>query len=246
MQTGDEKRLMGTTIWRRGIWYFMRTVLIVAAVIALCYCAFVTALRMGNLYILATEGMQLRATCILEDGDREQLRQYFTDDFLASDTALGSRTYQDFTVTNMDYRVEVKGISVWPSSEYATVTVDDRMASLSGDYNGADASVSSLPAWQGARYQLGFARDGDRWRIYQIRLLQATPSGEPAHTPDPNMTPFVAPTRSPVVTPTPTPSSTLTPAPSPTPTAAPTPTPKKKAKSTPKASASPQGTTAAP
>jgi|GEM_PF-115382 len=235
MQTEEKKHLAGTTIWRRGIWYFMRTLLLIAAIAALCYCVFTTAMRMGNLYILSTEGMQLRASCILQDGDREQLRQYFTDEFIAGDAALTNGAYQNYTISSMDYRVEVKGISVWPWSEMATVTVEDRMADLAGTYNDAQAgaaSGSSLPAWEGGRYQVRFLRSDGRWYIYQIKLVEAAPSEAPAHTPDPRMTPFVPPTPTPGAA-TPTPAPTSTPAATLTPVPEATPTPKAKAKATP-------------
>lgn len=204
MAQTEHKPLSSARIAKRAIWFFMRTVLLILLLGGLCYAAFDTAMRASNLYILATEGLQLRAQCILQDGPAEEMRSYFTTSFMEEDTAFTAGTYEDYTVKDFDYRVEVKGISVFTWSQTATVTVLTRMASMNGTLNDdkrpADApadAVYPLPEWEGGRYLLRFWIKDGRWYIYQMQLLEAASGEEPRNTPDPNRTPIPAATLTP-------------------------------------------------
>ena len=50
---------------RRSIWYILRFVLIASVVVTLCYAALMEAMYVSNIYIIVTEGMEMRADCIL-------------------------------------------------------------------------------------------------------------------------------------------------------------------------------------
>lgn len=197
----ERQKLSGARMARRGIWFFMRTVLLAVLLVALCYGVFTTAMRASNLYILATEGLELRAECILQDGAQVELREYFTEAFLEKDTALSHTVYEDYTITNFDYRIEVEGVSVWPWSQTATVTVIERMAAMTGTLNEdkkpegtAEDAEHPLPEWQPGRYLLRFRLKDDRWYIYQMQLLKTVASEEPKRTPDMRMSPMPVPT----------------------------------------------------
>lgn len=201
MHNAEERKIAGTMMVKRGIWFFMRMVLIIAALLALGYSVFTVAMRAGNLYILATEGLQLRAECILQDGPQVELREYFTEGFLSKDEMLQGTEYDNYTINNFDYRVEVEGISVWPWGTGATVTVVERMASISGSIhedkkpaNALPDAVYPIPEWEGGRYRLYFSFREDRWYIYQMVLIDVTPSEQPKRTPDMRMTPMLPPT----------------------------------------------------
>ena len=75
---------------RRSVWYVLRVVLIIAAVVLLCYAAFVEALYISKNYIIVTEGMALRADCILNDNSVSTLYDHFSDGERIMDTALFS------------------------------------------------------------------------------------------------------------------------------------------------------------
>lgn len=201
MAHSERQKLSSARMARRGIWFFMRTVLLIILLAVLCYGAFTTAMRAANLYILATEGLQLRAECILQDGAQIELREYFTQAFLEKDPALTSMAYQNYTITDFDYRVEVEGVSVWPWSQTATVRVIERMASMTGTLNedqkpegAAEDAEYALPEWEPGHYLLRFRLRDDRWYIYQMQLLQTVATEEPKRTPDMNMSPLPVPT----------------------------------------------------
>ncbi len=168
----------------------------------------------------------LRAECILQGGDQEALRNYYTETFLAKDADLASGRYSNYTITSFDYRVNMESVVSWPWSSTATMVVTAHMASLSGNINERPEGATEntplpLPPWDGGQYRLHFSQRNGRWYIYQMVLLNATPDEPVLRTPDMRMTPLPAyttppPSTTPTARPTPTPTPTLSAGPTPT------------------------------
>ena len=172
---------------RRSIWYVLRTLVIAAAIIALCLGVFVMGMHVSNLYILATEGMEERADCILTDGSVLDLTEYFTEEFVMNDAELYAHRYREFTVSAYDYRLTVEGISVLPWNTRATMRVVESIPSISGKHNvgaGEGEEPIALPEWTTARYTVSFTRIGSRWYISGITLVERNPEMTPKATPD--------------------------------------------------------------
>lgn len=193
---------------KRGIWFFMRTVLIIVLFAALAWAAFSYAMNYSNLYILTTEGLQVRASSVLGEVQTEDLQEYFTPAFLLEDAELNGTVYDDYTIANFDYRVEVEGITVAPWASTARATVIDRMRSLTGDLSAEkkpdDADSSETyppPEWEAGMYTVYFRRISGRWYIYKMQLIEAAPTEEPKPTPDMSLTPILAVTPTPSTSP---------------------------------------------
>lgn len=200
-ETREIKRIR---IARRTMTYIVRTVLLVTLGGILCIAAFLTAERLSNLYILTSEGMSLRADCILADGAKNDLAEYFAPSFIERDAALSLTTYDDYTVSSYDYDLTIERIAVLPWSLTATVTCVERIdvhGSIHPDMlaDGESASDYPVPAWTPARYKLHFFNNGTRWYISDIELVEERPKTAPLNTPDPNRSPR------PMATPTPVP-----------------------------------------
>ncbi len=177
---------------RRSIWYVLRTLLITAAIVGICLGVFVEGMYVSNLYILTTEGLEARAECILKDGPVLELTEYFTEDFVRNDNALYQGLYDAFTVSSFDYRIEVEGITVMPWNRRASMQVLTYLAAVNAAANDPD-SGAELPEWAAGRYLLAFARDGSRWYITGMTLLEADPEMEPVPTPDYSLLPSPTP-----------------------------------------------------
>ena len=98
-------------IAKRSIWYVLRTLIITAAIVALCLGVFIEGLHISNLYILVTEGMEKRTEAILKYGQTGvdiDLTPYFSEEYLNNDHELDSGKYAGFTVASYDYRIDVK------------------------------------------------------------------------------------------------------------------------------------------
>jgi len=185
-------KLLGVTIAKRSIWHFMRTIFLFVLIILLCVGAFLTAMHVSNLYILTTEGLQMRAECILQEGSLLELGEYFTTYFIENDRALYEGTYDNYTVSGFDYRFEVSGIRVTPWAKEASVVVVERMERMQGSINSsaipADAPKDAefpLPAWEEGEYRVHYVRLNDRWFISEMEYLGQAPEAKPKPTPAP-------------------------------------------------------------
>ena len=182
-------------IAQKTIWYVLRTLLITAGIVALCLGVFVLGMHASNLYILATEGLEARASLILNDGEHSELSVYFTDEFIENDSALYTHEYAGFTVASFDYRVELRSMFVMPWSVRAVMTIDDRLAAInaSADSRGEEETAPALPVWTPGRYQVVFTKVGSRWYISGLTLTESDPETEPKATPDMSMLKTEAP-----------------------------------------------------
>lgn len=197
---------------RRSMTYVVRTLLLIILASIVCIAAFLTAERVANLYILASEGMALRADCVLADGARNDLQEYFTLTFLESDPAMQDATYANYTISNYNYDLAIEKISVLPWSMVASVTAVERVT-IKGAINadqldeGQNAADFDVPEWQDVRYRIRFINSNGRWYISELTVLEENPRDEKLGTPDPNQSPI------PAATPTPKPTEEPTAAP---------------------------------
>ena len=119
----EKKSVARLTLARRTLTYIVRTMIITLLIVMLCILAFLTTERMSNLYILVSEGMSLRADCVLGEGDRDALYGYFTPGAVARDEKINSAAYSKYEITSYNYDLEVEKIRVYPWSVEADVTV---------------------------------------------------------------------------------------------------------------------------
>ena len=209
----EDRAGRGIRAARRTMMYIVRVMLLAVVGVMACVLAFFTAERMANLYILATEGMSLRAAYILDqDAEMSELEEYFMLTYLAGDDALTANTNSDYNISSYGYDLAIEKISVLPWTATATVTAVETV-SVKGTFDkeklleGETVEDHPLPAWPARRYRIQFVNTGTRWYIAGLELVEENPAVEPLRTPDPNQSPR------PMATPTPTPELTPTPIP---------------------------------
>jgi len=189
--------------------YVVRTLLLIILACIVCIAAFLTAERVSNLYILASEGMALRAECVLADGSKSDLQEYFTLTFLENDSAMTDTTYANYTISSYNYDLSIEKVSVLPWSMVATVTAVERV-SLKGTINadqldeGQSADDYPVPSWTSVRYRIKFINSNTRWYISELTVLEENPNEDSLGTPDPNESPIPAATPTPKPTDEPT------------------------------------------
>ena len=174
----------------RSVWYLLRSLLLVLMVAVLCWGIFLTAMNAGNLYILATEGMKLRAECVLQDAPMLGLTEYFTSRFIENDEVLSLTTYDNFTVTEFNHKLEVEKLSALPWAVTASMQMTERITDIKGSINsdflpqGANIADYPLPEWKPGRYTVNFAKVEGRWYISTITYIEPAPEEKPKNTPD--------------------------------------------------------------
>ena len=204
----DNKRANRLHVARRTTIYIVTVILLAVAGILVCVLAFLTAERYSNLYILATEGMSLRAETTLNIakdniGD-SSLQDYFLESFLLTDEKLTSDTYKQYTVNSFDYDLSIENITVYPWSETATVTAVEKIR-MKGEINPEYLEQNdkpedfSLPEWEPSRMKISFVNLEGRWYIARVDILEYNPSDGILGTPDLNQSilPMATPTPSP-------------------------------------------------
>jgi hypothetical protein len=204
-------------IARRSIWYVLRALLIAAAVIVLALGLFLMAMNVSNLYILTTEGMELRAKTILNNGSALDLSPYFTESFIQNDPSLYAGSYGGFTVKTYNYRIDVEHFSVLPWGNTATFRVTERMLAVSAVQTDTSETAEklTLPDWTDARYDVVFENVDGRWYISELHVIELDPPEEAKPTPNMSLMPSTLPTALPTLAPTPSPSPAVSPSASP-------------------------------
>ena len=197
----------------RSSLYIARTIALVFLGVMMCVLSFVFCARLANLYILVNEGMAQRIECILQDGAREELDNYFTADCIASDGRLYDTTYQPYTVSSYNNMLDFSRIRVWPWLSQLSVDVLEQTEHIVGTANSNAVDPDSAPPpWTPIRYRLTASKVKGSWRISSIATLTVDPKIDPLPTADPARSPL--PMATPTVSPVPTPRlSVITPTP---------------------------------
>lgn len=190
------------TVPRRATWYVLRTILLITIVVSMTFYVFLTAMHTANIYIIVTEGITLRAKCILGQGEITEMQQYFTNTCIAEDSALQDNVYDNYNISGFDYRLSVDKIDVKPWKKTASMTVTERIPTINGTaYESAPSSA--IPEWEDVQYKVICMKENNRWYITKITVSDEKIKEKPKATPNMSLTPITPkPTEkpSPVVT----------------------------------------------
>ena len=186
---------------RRAVWYVLRTLIIIMIVVSMTFFIFLTMMHYTNIYIIVTEGMTIRAKCILGESDPIEMEQYFTESCIKADKAFEENVYEHYNIKKHDYRLTVNKLSVLPWNKTATVKVTERVPSITGTAY-EDAPSSSIPEWESVIYNIVVLNENNRWSITKIEVSDEKPAEIPRATPNMSMTPIPAPTSTPTIAPT--------------------------------------------
>ena len=175
--------------------YFGRKLLLIALLLALCVSAFTVCARLSGLYVLVNEGMALRFEYIVQDASLAEMRSYFTENCLLSDSRLQDQTYASYTVTGYNYSLSFTRFSLWPWQSHIEADVIEEADSITGTANSGDESTP--PAWAPLKYRVRAVKENGSWRIDSLTVREVNPVQEPAATSDPQATPLPMATATP-------------------------------------------------
>jgi hypothetical protein len=179
----EKRAIRSLGIARRSIWYILRTVIIIALCLVVCYGAFIEAMYVSNIYIIVTEGMELRADSILGNTAVTDLREHFSEEWLAKDEELLAGKYSAYKVDSYDYRVSIEKFTVYPWSKKATLRVVERVVNIQAvPYS--DDITDPVPEWTSSRMEIELEKIEGRWYITKLTVLEEDPQIDPRPTPD--------------------------------------------------------------
>ena len=192
----------------RSVWFIARIILACIFTAAFMIVGYVMAKDMANVYIITTDGMDLRAGVILKTEDSSDLYKYFTGAFVASDIELTNSRYDEYLIRDYKYNLRIKSLWCNPWEGTADVIVIESIPEIDGEKPAIneDDEATPPPEWPRREFKLSFIFSEDRWLINDITVLEhlepePTPTDEPEITPTPEgMTPTPNPNASPTVT----------------------------------------------
>ena len=180
-----ENRAKGSPLGtvRRTIWFIIRAVLIVSVLLGLGYAVFTEAMYISNMYVIVTEGMELRADTVINNGSSSDLVQYFTEDFLNSDMALYAHPYENYLIDSFDYRYSIRSFSVLPWASTGSVGYEERIPTINGSA-ATEGVPSSVPDWLPRNYVVTLVKVEGRWLISGLIVVEDEALKEPLPTAD--------------------------------------------------------------
>ena len=167
---------------------------------ALLILAFYLAMNTANIYLLLNDGMTARTAAILTRENADELKNYFTNDFLLSDETLNiglssASPYIDYNISDFKYRLSLEWVWAWPWENSATATIVERVPRITGKAVESRQSLvksgalsATPPSWYGGRYTVRLVRQDGRWKIDQLTQTQliiedAEPTARPSTVP---------------------------------------------------------------
>lgn len=176
---------------RRFVWFIASHLILVCVLLGMLICGFFMAMNMANIYVILDEGMEKRCEVILTREEAEELNKYFHYDFLNADPAIigafdGTSAYDDYVISDFEYEMKIERLWAWPWDEYATCTIVEQVPSITGKVVSSRASEvsSTVPKWQGGRYNLTLIKENGLWQIIGMQqtaiLMEAEETGDEA------------------------------------------------------------------
>ncbi|MCK5130501.1 MAG: hypothetical protein KAQ68_11650 [Clostridiales bacterium] len=182
----------------RSVWFITRIVVACVVIVALMIVGYVIARDSANVYIIATEGMDLRAGVILKtEKDSSDLYKYFSGTFVTNDTEQKSSRYDEYFIRDYEYNLIIKSLWCNPWEGTADVVVIESIPVIDGEKpaRNEEDKAESPPEWPRREFRISLIYENDKWLIHEITILEhlepaSTPTDEPEISPTPEgMTP---------------------------------------------------------
>ncbi len=158
----------------RFFWYILKYLFIGLFAAAIMIAGFFVAKDTANVYIIATEGMEVRAGTILNLTQFDEINKYFVEGYESTDYELATSKYDDFFIRDFEYKLKVESIWANPWESSAHVTAVETVPEIDGEYPVEDEEEIPLvmPKWQSGRYNVSLVKIEGAWYISQIVRLE--------------------------------------------------------------------------
>lgn len=176
---------------RRLLWFVATRLVMISAIVGLLTLVFYLAMNTANIYLLLSDGMQLRAEVILTRDNAEELTSFFTNEFLLEDEALAiglseQSPYVDYNISSFNYEMSMEWMWSWPWENTATAVIVEKVPRIVGSVRSSSKDLakagtisSTPPSWYGGRYTVTLSRINGQWKIAGLKqtqlIVEATP-----------------------------------------------------------------------
>lgn len=148
-------------------WFILKAAIIAGILVFLFWGSFAIMERLGNMYIISTDGMKKRAEVIISNQDMEELPEYFTEGFLQSDNMTLDSPFKQFEMPAFTYDLKVRGMWVLPWSSEGNITAEEivRISSTK--------KIESIPEYENKKYEIKMVMDKEgRWLIDGLKAVK--------------------------------------------------------------------------
>ena len=181
----------------RSIWFVAKIAIVGVVVVALMIAGYILARDMANVYIITTDGMNLRAGVILGTHDSSDLYKFFSGPQVTGDSELNNTKYDEYLIRDYEYKLTIKSLWCNPWEKTAEVVLIESIPDIDGEKpaTNEDEKPTPPPPWSRRMLKLVFENIDDKWLINTITVTEhldpePTPTDEPEITPTPEgMTP---------------------------------------------------------
>lgn len=163
-----------TIILLKFFWYIIRNIIIGLFIAAIMIVGFFVARDTANVYIIATEGMEVRAGNIMNINQLSDIDKYFVENYAAGDFELGTNKYDKFFIRDFEYKLKIESLWANPWEDTAFVKAVEIVPDIDGEYpvESEDEVPLVLPEWQSSRYAISLVRIDGAWYIQQVAKLE--------------------------------------------------------------------------
>ena len=183
---------------RRLLWFIASKLLIFSVIASVLVLAFYLAMNTANIYLLLSDGMQLRTSVILTRDDASELPNFFANSFLDNDEALkigmsSQSPFANYRITSFESEVKLEWVWSWPWQDVAQANMIHTVPEIKGTIRPEKAALvqsgalgANPPVWNGGRYEMQLHRVNGQWKIAGMEQKQVI---LPKTTPVPTATP---------------------------------------------------------
>lgn len=163
-----------TIVLLKFFWYLLRNIIIGLFIAAVMIVGFFVARDTANVYIIVTEGMEVRAGNILNINQLTEIDKYFVENYAVSDFELSTNKYDEFFIRDFDYKLKIESLWANPWEDTAFVKAVEIVPDIDGEYpaENEDEVPLVLPEWPSARYAISLVRIDGAWYINQVVRLE--------------------------------------------------------------------------
>ena len=187
----------------RGISFIAKKGVWILITIGIFVTIFTSAMNLSNMFILVSDGLEMRAATILGSNSGAELGKYFSEGFIDEDPMLYESPYAQYRISGASYTASFEWLWAWPWQTTTTAVVTERVV-LEGEKRkeyytdaekkalesiDADAAldqgqkqkmkkqVLAAPYWQNGRYEVSLRKlSNGSWMILRINKTEELPN----------------------------------------------------------------------
>lgn len=157
----------------KAFWFFIRKLTIILVVGLLVYYVYSVALKITNVYVVASDGMHELAAQALMKEENASLGDFFSQDIIDDKQAVLTQHYTNCTIWDFKYNLKIEPFICLPASNSVTITATEIIRKIDGVGETIDKEVQPIPAWDNAKYKITLQKNSrGQWIITKLDMIE--------------------------------------------------------------------------